>query len=88
MAACVGIVCFDDVTGQHGGAAVCVAELQRMVDADLALAGEVRQQPHQRQRQDNQPRASAASERHEDGDRRQSRVDSPDPHHETEDARR
>jgi hypothetical protein len=41
-------VCFDDVAEQHRRASVCVAELQGVVDANLALAREVREQSDQR----------------------------------------
>ena len=88
VAARVGIVGLDDVSEQHRGASVGVAELECVVDANLALSCEVREQSDQRQRDDNQRGVGAASERSEDGDGRQGRVDGPDPDHETQEAPR
>ena len=82
----VGIVRLDDVSQQHGGPPVRVSELQGMVDANLPLAREVGQQPDQRERDDDQRRVCATSERRQDRDRGQGKVDGPDPHHEAQEA--
>ena len=88
MAAGVRIVCFDDVPEQHGGASIRVAELERVVEANLALARKVGQKSQQRQREDDEPRMGDTSERREDGDGRQRQVDGPDPDHEAHEAPR
>src|SRR5207253_1657441 len=84
----VGVVGFDDVPQEHGSAAVRVAELERVVDADLTLASEVREQPDQGQGEDDERRVRTGAERGEKCDRGEGRVERPDPDHEPEQLQR
>ena len=84
----VRIVRFDDVSEEHGCAPIRVAELERVVDADLPLASKIREQPDHRQGEDHERRMGAAAERGEKCDRGECRVESPDPEHEAEQAQR
>ena len=84
----VSIVCFDDVSEEHGGAAVRVAELECVIDPNLALTREVGEQPDQGQRENDQRRVRTAADRREERDRREGQVDRPDPDHEADQAQR
>src|SRR5206468_6329581 len=84
----VRIVRFDDVPEEHGRAPIRMAELECVVDTNLALAREVGKEPDQRQREDDQRRMPTGAERREERDRRESRVEGPDPDHEAQEAER
>ena len=63
VAAGVGVVGLDDVAEQERGAAVRVAELERVVDALLPLAREVAEQRHERQDEQRRARRDALASR-------------------------
>ena len=65
----VGIVGLDDVAEQERRAAVCVAQLERVVDATLALARERAEQRDEWQHEDDERRMRVARE----GDRQPER---------------
>jgi hypothetical protein len=80
----VGVVGLDDVSEQERGAAICVAELEGPVDANLPLAGKDAEQADQRD--DEQHRRGRANRRQRDRetDRGECRVECPDPDHEAQ----
>src|SRR5687768_13875348 len=52
VASRVRVVGFDDVPEQERRSAICLRELERVVDARTPLAGEERDEPEQRQREE------------------------------------
>ena len=84
----VRVVRLDDVAEEEGGAAVRVAELERVVDARLPLAREVGEQRDQRQDGDERRRVIFGADGGQQRNRRQREIDGPDPDHEAEQAER
>ena len=69
------VVGFDDVAQQHRGAAIRMAELERMVDAHLALTGEELKQGDERKDDEHGPDPPARGDRHDEPHGCEGRVD-------------
>ncbi len=81
MRARVLVVGLDHVAEQHRRAAICVPELECVVDADLALPREDLEQQDERQHDQHRPDAIGRGDRHDESDRGEGGVDEErDPH--------
>ena len=77
MRARVGVVGLDDVPEQERGAAVRMAELERVIDAAAPLAREGAQEPDEREHEQERGRLVDSRQRGEQPDRRERRVHAP-----------
>ena len=68
MAARIGVVRFDDVAEEQRRSTVCVRQLERMVDADLAFVCEQLEQAEQGKHRRNRPRVVERGKRREQAD--------------------
>ena len=74
VAARVGVVRLDDVAEEEGGAAVGVAELERVVDAAVPLAREEGEEAEEREYEQDGERLVVGHDREEEAGRRERRV--------------